>query len=285
VFRPEKEAQIQFSKQRLAIHREGQLAAEQLASGVTLLGRASSACPGLYTQAFFALTTGLERLAKLILIADHAITHSGRFPTNHDLRDAGHKIFELLRTCEKISRRHQSGLPHANRPNHPIHECVISVLTEFAEDTRYYNLNLITGANVARLSEPLTTWWERVGRPILKEHYDERQRKKDQAHAAGIANMLSPAFVLHHSEEGRAIWDVRTLMDRRFATRIVQTYGRLYTMQIIRWLAYLVSEVSELAAHQHNVEAFYGLSEFFPIFMNQDDAYLKKRRTWSIYNL
>jgi hypothetical protein len=75
------------------------------------------------------------------------------------------------------------------------------------------------------------------------------------------------------------------LTHRAAATRLVQTYGRLYTMQIIRWLAYLVCDLADLAAHSHQVDPFFGLSDFFPIFMNRDDAYLKRRKRWSIYKL
>jgi hypothetical protein len=63
-----------------AIQREAQLAAEQLALGTTLLGRANHAYPGLYSQAFFALSIGFERTGKLIFISDYAIGNGGTFP-------------------------------------------------------------------------------------------------------------------------------------------------------------------------------------------------------------
>jgi hypothetical protein len=43
--------------------REAELAAEQLAIGVTALGHANHTQKGLYHQAFFALSIGFERLA------------------------------------------------------------------------------------------------------------------------------------------------------------------------------------------------------------------------------
>ena len=50
----------------LALNREAGIAAELIASGVTLLGRASYARAGLYGQAFFNLSIGFERTAKLM---------------------------------------------------------------------------------------------------------------------------------------------------------------------------------------------------------------------------
>src|SRR5712671_1219251 len=94
---------MEFSPQWHAIGREGELAAEQLASGVTILGRANHAQKGLYAQAFFALSIGMERLAKLIFMADHAITNGGRYPIDNELKKLGHDIATLLLRCEKIS--------------------------------------------------------------------------------------------------------------------------------------------------------------------------------------
>jgi len=48
------------------IGREAELAVEQTASGITALGRANHRRKGYYTQAFFGLSIGLERIAKLI---------------------------------------------------------------------------------------------------------------------------------------------------------------------------------------------------------------------------
>ena len=47
-----------FSPEWHALGREAELAGEQLALGVTALGRANHAQQGLYTQAFFALSIG-----------------------------------------------------------------------------------------------------------------------------------------------------------------------------------------------------------------------------------
>ena len=68
---------MSFPPEWHALGREAELSAEQIAQGVTALGKANHAQKGIYTQAFFGLSIGLERLAKLILLADHAISNSG----------------------------------------------------------------------------------------------------------------------------------------------------------------------------------------------------------------
>jgi hypothetical protein len=272
-----------FSPQWQAIQREGHLAAEQLASGVTILGRADHAKKGLYTQAFFALSIGIERLAKLIVMADFAVTNGGRYPTNQDLMRFGHDIATLLLRCEEISSRYRDGQVQAIRPNGPIHQGIIAGVSEFGVLSRYYNLDFMVGGKAITLPEPIGAWWRRVGMPILAKHYSKAQRQRDEGWATETAASMGPSFVLHHAEDTTPIDDAVTLMQRAMATRLVQKYGRLYTLHIIRWLAFLVSDLAELAAHRHRLDAFFGLGEPFVIFMNEDDDYLSKRKTFSIY--
>jgi len=70
-----------------ALGREAELAAEQLAAGVTVLGRANHAQKGLYNQAFFALSIGFDvNLGRLIILPRSA--HAWRrFSTAQQLRN------------------------------------------------------------------------------------------------------------------------------------------------------------------------------------------------------
>jgi hypothetical protein len=271
-----------FSDEWHALGREGQLAAEQIAVGITALGAANHAQPGIYIQAFFGLSIGLERLAKLILVADHAIDHSGAFPTNDELKNIGHHIGALLNRCADLSEKYRAGEPYCERPADPIHEGIILCLTEFGVLSRYYNLDLIAGGKARRLPEPIAAWWSRVGRPILARHYSDRQRAKDAAQSAAMAELFGPVTsVLRHTEDQTPITDIATLMTHGGATRIVQKYGRLYVFQLVRWLAFLMTDLSH-AAHGKGIEAFYGLNEPFALFLN-DDSYFLGRKSWSIY--
>jgi hypothetical protein len=67
--------------------------------------------------------------------------------------------------------------------------------------------------------------------------------------------------------------DPDTLFRRALATRVVQKYGRFYTLQIIRWLAFLISDLGDLAAGTHQLEPFFGLSELFKIFLKTLSIY------------
>jgi hypothetical protein len=274
-----------FAPQWHALGREAELAAEQLATGVTVLGRATHAQKGLYTQAFFALSIGFERLGKLILVADHAIRNDGNWLTDKELRGNGHDVAALLEACEPIARLHVSEHKFGTRPNTPIHESIIKILTEFGKTTRYYNLSSLNHSATRNMREPIEAWWQDVGRVILQYHYTAAQQKKDKLRAEIFGALMADfSRVIHHDEAGNLIGDIKTLMTHAGATAIVQRYGRLYVMQLIRWLATILAELSFKGAYKHRIEALLGLEERFRIFGN-DDKYLRGRKTWSIYRL
>jgi hypothetical protein len=216
--------------------READLAAEQIANGVTALCRANHAQQGYYTQAFFGLSIGIERLAKLIIVCDHVIEHRGEYPTNDQLKKIGHDLVTLLNRCEDISKR---VCPNTRRPKQPVHERIINCLSEFAILSRYYNLDFVVGGRAARLDEPIGAWWTKVGQLILAERYSEKMKSRDAAQSQMMEALQGTiSSVLPHSEDTSRIDTVEELASKANATSIVQKYGRLHTLQIVRWLRF-----------------------------------------------
>lgn len=265
-----------------ALQREAQLAAEQVATGVTVLGRANHAQTGLYSQAFFAISVGLERIGKLIFVANHAVQNGGRFPTDSDLRRIGHDLQKLLPMCEVIGKTSNPQRTFAARPVDPIHQGIEETLSEFATKSRYYNLNHIVGT-AGQQTDPIALWWKKVAKPICARHYTAAERKRDGVNSAAMTEALSGnAFVLHHGEDGSEINDPGAFFARAGLTAVVQRYGRLYTLQIVRWLASILAELAHVGAYEKRIEPLLGLNEPFAIFGNVD-KYLRDRKTWSIY--
>ncbi|MDR4467858.1 MAG: hypothetical protein MRJ68_06090 [Nitrospira sp.] len=273
-----------LSAEWLALQREAQLAAEQIATGVTILGRANHAQTGLYSQAFFGLSIGLERIGKLIVVANHAIQNNGNFPTDSDLRKIGHELRKLLSTCDLIGKAIKPEGAYTSRPADHIHRGIEETLSEFATRSRYYNLAYIAGGAGGQ-SDPIGTWWENVAKPICDRHYPESQRRKDEAQAAFMGKLLDRhSMVIHHTEEGAEINDLGTFFARAGVTVVVQKYGRLYMLQIVRWLSSIITELSRRGAYEKRIEPLLGLDEPFWIFRG-DDRSLLKRKTWSIYRM
>ena len=80
----------------IALNREAELAKRVTCSGLSALRKASPARPGVYYDAFFGISIGLERLAKLVWLVDECIARGGSFPSDRDLRVLGHNILALL---------------------------------------------------------------------------------------------------------------------------------------------------------------------------------------------
>jgi hypothetical protein len=91
--------------------------------------------------------------------------------------------------------------------------------------------------------------------------------------------LLSPAFVLHHDEASQPMTSIETMMMRAGSTRVIQKYGRLYVMQLLRWLSVIMAEI---ISHGGEIEPLFGLDERFSIF-RMEDRWLLSHKTWSIY--
>lgn len=268
----------------LAIHREASLAAEHLASGATLLGKANYAQQAYYYQAFFALSVGLERSSKLALAVDHRL-REGEFPTESELRRYGHRLDQLLELVDALSVRRGLTDEWAVRPQAPINNAVVSVLSDFASNvTRYYNLDLITGSARIASADPLRSWHDQVFLPAAKLHYSPKRRAKDEESAAAVAALIGGVTSVHFSSEiGDVLTDVETASSMTGMTNAVQPYVRMYVLQLARFVSVVMSELGCSAMAQRCADIPY-LPDYFAIFYN-DDRLFRSRATWSIHGM
>jgi hypothetical protein len=188
----------------------------------------------------------------------------------------------LLAKCEEIGATLDQQRDYAHRPADGIHQAIVQVLARFATRLRYYNLDYLAGAD-AQQEDPIGMWWRAVVEPILDRHYSKRQRERDEAIGRGMEALIGDSsIVLHSAETGELIGNVHSYWSRGGATRVAQKYGRLYTLQIVRWLSSLLYELGQEGAYRRRIEPLLGIHEPFSMFYN-DDAMLKRRKTWSIY--
>jgi hypothetical protein len=274
-----------LSLQHLALNREAGIAAELIASGVTLLGRANYARNGLYGQAFFNLSIGFERTAKLIYIADYAIDNASKSPSNDVLKSTiGHDLDQLFSHAEAVSVKRRKGRRFSERPCTDIHDGIVLTLTEFARNTRYYNLDLVTGGRSVRSGrDPMTAWNERVIQPIIEKHCKPARRRRIDKNAAIVSAMLADNTVVQHvNEAGSLIDTVYGASQHTGETEVVTKWAPLYVLQLARWLTFLIDELAQKGAYTYRIGAVLGIEEHFSVFFNED-RYLKSRRTWSTY--
>lgn len=266
-----------------ALNREAAIAAEQMATGATLLGEADSTKQGLYSQAFFSLSIGMERAGKLAYVLDHCYENGGSFPTDEQLRrEFGHDLRKLIEKADEISQRRRPGNEYEKLPRSAIAEGIIDILTEFASSTRYYNLDLLVNGKSQAKTEPMKLWYERVGKAILDKHYKPKQKAMHRKIAKDFAEFADDAvYVIQSAETGEMIDSFSQLYLYANESVVIRRYSRMYTMQINRFLGTLLSDMG-YEAGKYNIDFLPVMADYFAIFRN-DDNYFLRRKIWSIY--
>lgn len=268
-----------------ALHREASLVSQILGSGATALGRASYGSSfGEYYTAFFGLSIGIERLAKLILVADYALEHGGALPGQAVVRKYGHRLKDLVSKVYQIAAKRGICVPHL-LPTDPICAAVINCLDAFSDASkgRYANFEAIGNPNYNAANEPVNKWWTEVVEPILDKHYrGKRAEDRVKQRAAIIDAMMGDiTSVLHTNETGIVMSDLTTASERTGQTKWAQKYGRFYTLSVVRWLSHIFREMTHTAGYQPGLESLFGHYEFFQTYAVEDD-FLLTRKVWPL---
>ncbi|WP_417686385.1 hypothetical protein [Pseudidiomarina gelatinasegens] len=267
-----------------ALGREAALVRHLIGSGATALGKANYADQiGEYYNAFFGLSVGLERLAKLILVADYAIANGGKMPNEKEIRKFGHNLLRLTNAVDSIVLDQGLALTYS-RPTTEVSSKIIDCLDAFADARRgrYANFVSLDDPNFSR-EEPIGKWWNEVAEVILKQYYYGKFRQKRVEARAEIMDMLmSPISIICHTDENQnSMQDVRSASIRTGQTEIVQRFGRYNALVIARWLSEVFSVISFKACYQHGVRGFFGIDEYFYTY-TVDDQLLKSRKKWPL---
>lgn len=269
----------------LILSREAKLVRHLVGAGATALGKANYADKlGEYYTAFFCLSIGLERLSKLILVANYAIKNNGKMPDQKEIKTYGHNLTKLLDTVHSISQEENIKLSY-KYPTSEICKKIIECLDSFADARkgRYANFTSLGDPYVQNENEPISKWWNDIAELILKEHcYGKPIEKRIKRNARNVDRLLSPfSCVQHFSETGESITDILSCSERTGETSIVQKYGRYYSLVIIRWLAEILSKLSEKATYEYKITTFFGLHEHFRDYTIEDE-FLKTRKNWPL---
>ena len=268
-----------------ALHREASLVSQILGSGATALGRASYGSGfGEYYTAFFGLSIGIERLAKLILVADYALDNNGALPGQAVVRKYGHKLKALIAQARMIAAKRDITVPHIG-PDHPICAAVVNCLDAFSDASkgRYANFEAIGNPNFNVADEPVNKWWTEVVEPILDKHYRGKRAEEGVKQRAAIINAMmgDKTLVLHTNETGGIMSDLNTASERTGQTKWAQKYGRFYTLSVVRWLAYIFDEMTHTAGYAPGLDSLFGHYEFFQTYTVNDD-FLLTRKVWPL---
>ncbi len=246
------------TKQEGLILIEANMANTLLLVGLDSLRRASLFKVGSYYQAFFSLSIGIERILKLICIYDYRNKNNGRFPENKVLKDLGHDINKMIKIYKpELLQEH-------------IYKIVIDFMTDFAQKTRYYNLNELTGKEDA---DPILVWG--FIEPIILKHYNVEipmiENKKK------VMNDLNKLLDIHLKlSDGTTIYNAEPIILEYETNKIAREYNVLVLYKIIRAL------VNTLIKIQGNNE-YPDMKEIFNTFVqNWEEVEIRNKEDWSL---
>jgi len=266
-----------------AMARECKLTRQLLGSGVSALGKADYANgKGNYYVSFFGLSIGIERFAKLILTADHIVEYKGQLPAKNKIRKFGHDIDDLLKAVEGIQNSRSLKTDH-KKPDHQIANNIIDCLDSFADAKRgrYSNFEELSNPNFDEESEPIKKWWELVSNPILKKHFEGTEKEKTAHKNSEMMSTLlgDKSFVLYTHESGELITDIGKASLRTGENKVIQTFGRFYVLEIIRWLAEVFNALTHTRGYEKDLSVLFCHYEHFSEFRDED-ARLKSKKVW-----
>ncbi len=268
-----------------SIRRECLLVSQLINAGLNALEKANyKDGEGYYYNAFFNLSIGIERLAKLIWIADYIIENNGQLPSGQAIKNYGHNLTNLLTEVGGIATKHNLELTYS-RPDDDISNSIIRCLDSFANarEGRYANLNNLDGSNAENEFEPIKKWWNEVATPILGEHYfgTNFEKKVQQDIEQYLKSPTEVAFFIFYMDElGETINTLQDCWARDGQTEIVQKFDLYYTLRIVRWVADVFFILSRNwgwgLGECSKFDALFNHFEHFTMFRSTDEELQKK---------
>jgi hypothetical protein len=264
----------------IAFNREVELAKRLTCSGLTAIRKASARRPGIYYDAFFGLSIGLERLAKLVWLIDECVTRGGKFPTDGDLKKLGHDILALLDKAMTIrsSRQHQIGGAERVLSGDAVTLAVIKFLSDFAKATRYFNIDFMVGGKSKNMGDPVAVWHETVGKAVLAIPEISAKGSRRRVRAAAFADAFAPAIVFATGPDGNSVTDVAALSLSEQEAEEINKQAQWKLLGIVRFLCLLLIDLSE--------SAIAGSHDFIPDlrehlgFFCGDDPIIRRYKAW-----
>lgn len=247
-----------FTEKELNLANEAALTSSLLGNGLNALRRADLYNKGLYYQAFFSLSIGIERLLKIIVISQYRVNHNEAFPTDINPRKFGH---DLVKLCEYTGIKFESNSLHIK---------LITFLNDFARKSRYYNIDSMMNTS-EKYNDPLYDWYL-----ISCDIYNSSKKKNIIQNKRDLANIIdSFSLISFYNFQGNEITNAIELLEEFESRNIIQSYSVQFMFEIINKL------VNEIRRLEHQKYMMPLLSEFFPMYNNYWKPYeIRKKKNW-----
>ncbi len=281
--------QIGFDKKFTLLAQEAHLTKNSILSGFDLLLKANffQDKDGYFYSSFFNISIGVERILKLAIITNYMLTNHYSTPTIKQLRNQfGHDIKSLYGECMKLipvysPRRTEQ--PTLNAEDQDL----IDFFTEYAMNSRYFNLNEVCEAKMDR--SPLDKWLK-IARSVYEQHTPYQVIQKSAMDL--IYNMdrtgQPNGFTTYLDESGHPMM-VFDCLHRQYVIQKSSPLVIWRLVEILRPIHFLLEAMSHKASeyemsHGKPTMIVPHFEDFF-YFLLADKTAIKRRKRWlDIFN-
>lgn len=264
-----------LSREFALLLQEGHLTRSSLMSGFGFLNRADyQEKKGSFYSAFFQLSIGVERIVKIAYILNFKLENNMKLPTDKELRSLGHKLKESYDCCAGFD----VSPPRFSKIGSLEYE-VLSVLSEFADGARYYNLNELSGGR--KLSDPLQAWRE-VHSRVAEQELSYRKR---EALARQVLAHCERYKIFHYSEIAEGHWVPH--VDVMLKEHILAAAKPYCVWLIISLLEPFYELLYRLCAAIHKLQdgsSVPEMYEFFPFLLCDKNTVIRRRSWVALYD-
>lgn len=256
--------------------REAALAAESIGIGLTCFRRHSMQDNGKFATGMFSIGVGMERLLKLNIILEHDCNKGG-LPSNQELRKAGHNVSDLFSRTQKINSEMDLGVSD-DGVNEIISRTILSHISEFSIQARYYNLDLVSGSSAQhRKGDPMQRWNAEVAIPILQRHHKISKRERQALSYAYFVEDNSLASTYFFDYSGEPVCNFAAATRQILKDECVQKFSVLYIHTLVNFCCKILQKL------QLRLPYPCFLDEFFLLFLDVPrDTILRKKRWFNL---
>jgi len=247
-----------------------------LSSGLTQLRNSGVHKKGEVYGALFNLSIGAERLMKAIVVIDHMLRNNLVVPSRGDLKAYQHDLSALYSKCADISSGEDSKVPpRANLE--PATQEILQLLTDFARQTRYYNLDDL-GATAAG-KDPLSHF-EEILQMVLKTDVPQSTVVRLTESRSKLASALSNiSTVVAQGLRGSDL----TLEQSIVSPALHDTAARYLVLRVVLLLMPLKSLIGDLSRKVYTLGVerppIPQMQEFLE-FLWEDRRYVLGKKRW-----
>lgn len=253
------------STQVILLTKETSLASTSISQGLTALRKAHFAQKGLYYQAFFLLTIGIERILKLTIIVKN-IVEKDKFPENKELKKHSHNLKDLFIHVSSSLRPEDNFLVQND-----LYLPILEFLSNYSSTSRYYNLDTLSGKT--HFIDPIHEW-HNIQKTIQDKYCKTTLSETDRMI---IENLEGNSIFMYRDESDTPILTPTKYITAAKYSDEIQGFSVLLIYKIVDYLILLLTE----CAYKKRMLPEY--SEFFQLFQSEymTDQLVRKKKDWN----